>query len=34
MTAFEVIQTILLFSSFTISLIALCHQIHKDDHKK
>ncbi|HEL1014884.1 TPA: putative holin-like toxin [Streptococcus equi subsp. zooepidemicus] len=34
MTAFEVVQTLLGFNSFTIALISLCYQIFKDDNKK
>ncbi|HEL0741473.1 TPA: putative holin-like toxin [Streptococcus equi subsp. zooepidemicus] len=34
MTAFEVIQTLLGFSSFTIALISLCYKIFKNDNKK
>ncbi|HEL0004835.1 TPA: putative holin-like toxin [Streptococcus equi subsp. zooepidemicus] len=34
MTAFEVVQTILGFGSFTITLIGLCYKIFKDDDKK
>ncbi|HFI0121177.1 TPA: putative holin-like toxin [Streptococcus suis] len=32
--AFEVVQTILGFSSFTIALIGLCYKIFKDSDKK
>ncbi|WP_446455533.1 putative holin-like toxin [Tuanshanicoccus yangjingiae] len=34
MAPFEVVQTILVFSNFAISLIALCYQIFNDNHKK
>ncbi|HEM6405293.1 putative holin-like toxin [Streptococcus suis] len=34
LTAFEVVQTILGFSSFTIALIGLCYKIFKDGDKK
>ncbi|HFI0027941.1 TPA: putative holin-like toxin [Streptococcus suis] len=34
MTAFEVVQTLLSFSGFTIALISLCYTIFKDDKKK
>ncbi|HFI0456918.1 TPA: putative holin-like toxin [Streptococcus suis] len=34
MTAFEVVQTLLSFSGFTIALISLCYAIFKDDKKK
>ncbi|HEM4681435.1 TPA: putative holin-like toxin [Streptococcus suis] len=34
MTAFEVVQTILDFGSFTIALIGLCYKIFKDGDKK
>ncbi|MTB63761.1 putative holin-like toxin [Streptococcus sp. zg-86] len=34
MTAFEVVQTILGFGSFTIALIGLCYKIFKNDVKK
>ncbi|MDY4762380.1 putative holin-like toxin [Streptococcus thoraltensis] len=34
MTAFEVVQTILGFGSFTIALIGLCYKIFKDKDKK
>ncbi|HEL0577971.1 TPA: putative holin-like toxin [Streptococcus suis] len=34
LTAFEVVQTILGFGSFTIALIGLCYKIFKDDDKK
>ncbi|WP_375138173.1 MULTISPECIES: putative holin-like toxin [Streptococcus] len=34
LTAFEVVQTLLGFGSFTITLIGLCYKIFKDDDKK
>ncbi|HEM6024121.1 TPA: putative holin-like toxin [Streptococcus suis] len=34
MTAFEVVQTILGFGSFTIALIGLCYKIFKENEKK
>ncbi|MBF7095489.1 putative holin-like toxin (plasmid) [Streptococcus salivarius] len=34
MTAFEIVQTILGFGSFTIALIGLCYKLFKDDDKK
>ncbi|HEL2279570.1 TPA: putative holin-like toxin [Streptococcus suis] len=34
LTAFEVVQTILGFGSFTIVLIGLCYKIFKDGDKK
>ena len=34
LTAFEVVQTILGFGSFTITLIGLCYKIFKDKIKK
>lgn len=34
LTAFEVVQTIIGFGSFTIALIGLCYKIFKDDGKK
>ncbi|MWV55742.1 putative holin-like toxin [Streptococcus zhangguiae] len=34
LTAFEVVQTILGFGSFTIALIGLCYKIFKNDVKK
>ncbi|HEL1655966.1 MULTISPECIES: putative holin-like toxin [Streptococcus] len=34
MTAFEVVQTILGFGSFTIALIGLCYKIFKENDKK
>ncbi|WP_176721406.1 putative holin-like toxin [Streptococcus agalactiae] len=34
LTAFEVVQIILGFGSFTIALIGLCYKIFKDDDKK
>nr|WP_164682988.1 putative holin-like toxin [Streptococcus hyointestinalis] len=34
MTAFEVVQTILSFGSFTVAVIGLCYKIFKDDNKK
>ncbi|HEM4762516.1 TPA: putative holin-like toxin [Streptococcus suis] len=34
LTAFEVVQTILGFGSFTIALIGLCYKIFKDNDKK
>ncbi len=34
LTAFEVVQTILGFGSFTIALIGLCYKIFKDGDKK
>ncbi|WP_346330307.1 putative holin-like toxin [Facklamia sp. 252] len=33
LTAFEVVQTILSFSSFIIALISLCYKIFKDNKK-
>ncbi|MBK0349021.1 hypothetical protein JDW15_10440 [Aerococcaceae bacterium zg-ZJ1578] len=33
MTAFEVVQTILSFSSFIIALISLCYKIFKENKK-
>ncbi|MEW4354986.1 putative holin-like toxin [Streptococcus pneumoniae] len=34
MTAFEVVQMILGFGTFTITLIGLCYKIFKNDDKK
>ncbi|NQK93302.1 putative holin-like toxin [Streptococcus suis] len=34
MTAFEVVQTILAFGSFTIALVNLCYKIFKENDKK
>ncbi|HFI0047286.1 TPA: putative holin-like toxin [Streptococcus suis] len=34
MTAFEVVQTMLVFGSFVIGLIGLCYKIFKDSDKK
>ena len=34
LTAFEVVQTILSFGSFTVAVIGLCYKIFKDDDKK
>ncbi|AUC90597.1 putative holin-like toxin [Streptococcus suis] len=34
LTAFEVVQTILSFSGFTVALIGLCYKIFKDNDKK
>ncbi|MVX59157.1 hypothetical protein E5983_05805 [Streptococcus danieliae] len=34
LTAFEVVQTIFFFASFSIELIGLCHLIFKDGDKK
>ncbi|PKZ95158.1 hypothetical protein CYK22_04125 [Streptococcus salivarius] len=34
LTAFEVVQTILGFGSFTIALIGLCYKLFKDNDKK
>ena len=34
LTAFEIVQTILGFGSFTIALIGLCYKLFKDDDKK
>ncbi|WP_347228286.1 putative holin-like toxin [Streptococcus infantis] len=34
LTAFEVVQTILGFGSFAITLIGLCYKIFKDKDKK
>ncbi|WP_314404448.1 putative holin-like toxin [uncultured Granulicatella sp.] len=34
LTAFEVVQTILGFGSFTITLIGLCYKIFNDKAKK
>ncbi|HEL1600271.1 TPA: putative holin-like toxin [Streptococcus suis] len=34
MTAFEVVQTLLSFGSFTIALVGLCYKIFKDDDQK
>ncbi|MBF0819864.1 putative holin-like toxin [Streptococcus danieliae] len=34
MSAFEVVQTILGFSGFTIAVIGLCYKIFKNDNKK
>ncbi|HEL1612908.1 TPA: putative holin-like toxin [Streptococcus suis] len=34
MTAFEVVQTILAFGSFTITLVSLCYKIFKENDKK
>ncbi|RLY04713.1 putative holin-like toxin [Streptococcus hillyeri] len=34
MTAFEVVQTILGFGTFTITLIGLCYKIFSDKDKK
>ncbi|WP_394851751.1 putative holin-like toxin [Streptococcus suis] len=33
-SAFEVVQTILAFGSFTIALISLCYKIFKENDKK
>ncbi|NQG69676.1 putative holin-like toxin, partial [Streptococcus suis] len=33
MTAFEVVQTILAFGSFTIALVSLCYKIFKENDK-
>lgn len=34
MTAFEIVEMLFLFGSFTISLISLCYKIFKDKSKK
>ncbi|HEL2401835.1 TPA: putative holin-like toxin [Streptococcus suis] len=33
-SAFEVVQTILAFGSFTITLVSLCYKIFKENDKK
>ncbi|HFI0037742.1 TPA: putative holin-like toxin [Streptococcus suis] len=34
LTAFEVVQTILAFGSFTIALVSMCYKIFKENDKK
>ncbi len=34
LTAFEVVQTILAFGSFTIALVSLCYKIFKENDQK
>ncbi|MBK0347671.1 hypothetical protein JDW15_03325 [Aerococcaceae bacterium zg-ZJ1578] len=34
MTAFEVVEVLLMFGSFIINLIGLCYKIFKDNAKK
>ncbi|HEM3642355.1 TPA: putative holin-like toxin [Streptococcus suis] len=34
LSAFEVVQTILSFSGFTVALVGLCYKIFKDEDKK